>query len=276
MLDLAPGISVGQLRHDGFLEGFGIKEGDPAIVGAVDTLGETAKGQTGMESLLQKDPDINIVYSINEPSGFGGANALKAAGKDPKDFILVSVDGGCDAIERGVKPGIIDATSQQYPQNMASQGVETIAKAVRGGKKPSGYVDTGVELITADPAKGVDSQGRRLRHGELLGLGRTRDATRDNARVRGRPVRSPGEVGGAAPAGALGRAACAARPADRLRAGLRVLHDAVGPLPDRHQLLAGLPAGDGDRHAGDRPDDHHPHRRHRPVVRRGDGAWGRS
>jgi fructose transport system substrate-binding protein len=158
MLDLAPGISVGQLRHDGFLEGFGIEEGDPAIVGAVDTLGETAKGQTGMESLLQKDPDINIVYSINEPSGFGGANALKAAGKDPKDFILVSVDGGCDAINRGVKPGVIDATSQQYPQNMAAQGIETIAKATRGGEKPSGYVDTGVELITGDPAKGVDSK----------------------------------------------------------------------------------------------------------------------
>jgi len=158
MLDLAPGISVGQLRHDGFLKGFGIKEGDPSIVGAVDTLGETAKGQTGMESLLQKDPGINVVYSINEPSGFGGANALKAAGKDPKDFVLVSVDGGCDAIERGVKPGVIDATSQQYPQNMAAQGVESIAAAVRGGKKPSGYVDTGVNLITGDPVEGVNSK----------------------------------------------------------------------------------------------------------------------
>src|SRR6185295_19025501 len=45
MLDLAPGISVGQLRHDGFLKGFGIKEGDPQIVGAAPTLGDQAKGQ---------------------------------------------------------------------------------------------------------------------------------------------------------------------------------------------------------------------------------------
>ena len=158
MLDLAPGISVGVLRHNGFLKGFGIKEGDPSIVGSADTLGETAKGQTAMESLLQKDPGINVVYSINEPSGFGGANALKAAGKDPKDFILVSVDGGCDAIKRGIKTGVIDATSQQYPQNMAAQGVKTIAEAARGGKKPSGYTDTGVNLISADPAKGVTSK----------------------------------------------------------------------------------------------------------------------
>ncbi len=158
MLDLAPGISVGQLRHDGFLKGFGIEEGDPQIVGAAPTLGEVAKGQAAMETLLQKDPGINVIYSINEPSGFGGATALKAAGKDPKDFILVSVDGGCDAIKRGIKTGVIDATSQQYPLKMASLGVEKVAEAARGGAKPSGYVDTGVELITADPVKGVDSK----------------------------------------------------------------------------------------------------------------------
>ena len=158
MLDLAPGISVGQLRHDGFLKGFGIKEGDPQIVGAAPTLGDTAKGQAAMETLLQKDPGINVIYSINEPSGFGAATALKAAGKDPKDFILVSVDGGCDAIKRGIKTGVIDATSQQYPLKMAALGVEKGAAAARGGPKPSGYVDTGVELITADPVDGVESK----------------------------------------------------------------------------------------------------------------------
>jgi fructose transport system substrate-binding protein len=158
MLDLAPGISVGQLRHDGFLKGFGIEEGDPAIVGAAPTQGDTAKGQAAMENLLQKDPGINIIYSINEPSGFGGATALKAAGKDPKDFILVSVDGGCEAIEKGIKTGVIDATSQQYPLKMASLGVEKGAAWARGGEKPSGYTDTGVELITADPVDGVESK----------------------------------------------------------------------------------------------------------------------
>jgi fructose transport system substrate-binding protein len=158
MLDLAPGISVGQLRHDGFLKGFGIKEGDPQIVGAAPTEGNIAKGQAAMENLLQKDPGINVVYSINEPSGFGGAQALKAAGKNPKDYILVSVDGGCDAIKRGIKTGVIDATSQQYPLKMASLGVEKIAAAARGGAKPSGYTDTGVTLITDEPVKGVDSK----------------------------------------------------------------------------------------------------------------------
>jgi fructose transport system substrate-binding protein len=157
-IDLKPGISVGELRHNGFLKGFGITKDDPSIVGSGVTEGDVAKGQAGMENLLQKDPGINVIYSINEPSGFGGANALKAAGKDPKDFILVSVDGGCDAIKRGIKTGVIDATSQQYPLKMASLGVEKGAAWARGGEKPSGYVDTGVELISADPVDGVESK----------------------------------------------------------------------------------------------------------------------
>jgi fructose transport system substrate-binding protein len=70
----------------------------------------------------------------------------------------VSVDGGCDAIKDGVRPGVIDATAQQFPENMAREGVEALATAARGGAAPSGYLDTGVELITGDPVDGVESE----------------------------------------------------------------------------------------------------------------------
>jgi fructose transport system substrate-binding protein len=158
MLDLAPGIASGELRHDGFLKGFGVEDGDPEIVGSVHTEGDEAKGQTGMEQLLRTNPDINIVYTVNEPAAFGAAAALEAAGKSHDEVVLVSVDGGCDAIKDGVRPGVIDATAQQYPENMAREGVEALVKAARGGAEPSGYLDTGVELITGDPVDGVDSQ----------------------------------------------------------------------------------------------------------------------
>ena len=158
MLDLAPDISSGQLRHDGFLKGFGIEEGDPQIVGTVNTEGDEAKGRTGMEQLLRRDPDINIVYTVNEPAAFGAAAALEAAGTSEEDVILVSVDGGCDAVKNGVRPGVIDATAQQFPENMAREGVRALARAARGREKPSGYLDTGVELITGDPVDGVESE----------------------------------------------------------------------------------------------------------------------
>ena len=73
-------------------------------------------------------------------------------------MILVSVDGGCDAVKDGVRPGVIDATAQQYPENMARLGVDALADAARGGAKPSGYKNTGVELITGDAASGVPSK----------------------------------------------------------------------------------------------------------------------
>jgi fructose transport system substrate-binding protein len=158
MLDLSPGITSGELRHKGFLEGFGIEDGDAAIVGATDTLGETARAEDALRTLLQQHPDINVVYTVNEPAAFGAAQALKSAGKGNDDVILVSVDGGCDAIKSYVRPGVIDATAQQYPENMARLGVQTLATAARGGGKPTGYRNTGVELITGDGAKGVPSQ----------------------------------------------------------------------------------------------------------------------
>ena len=158
MLDLSPGITSGELRHQGFLKGFGISEGDPQIVGSVDTLGETGRAEDGLRTLLQKDKGINVVYTVNEPAAFGAAQALKAAGRDDGSVILVSVDGGCDAVKNGVRPGVIDATAQQYPENMARLGVDALADTARGGPKPTGYKNTGIELITRDPVGGVPSK----------------------------------------------------------------------------------------------------------------------
>ena len=159
-LDLAPGVSVGVLRHNGFLEGFGVKEGDPSIVCSQDTRGDQSKGQTAMENCLQKAPDINVVYTINEPAAAGAYRALKAAGKD-KSVMIVSIDGGCEGV-RNVKAGAIAATSQQYPLKMASLGVTAGVDYAKTGKKVSGYQDTGVTLITDKPMSGIDSKDTKF------------------------------------------------------------------------------------------------------------------
>ena len=74
------------------------------------------------------------------------------------EIVLVSVDGGCRTMREGVRPGLIDATASQYPQNMAREGVEAIVDAVREGDEPTGYLDTGTELISDHPAEGVESR----------------------------------------------------------------------------------------------------------------------
>jgi fructose transport system substrate-binding protein len=164
-LDLFPGHPVGAQRHNGFMKGFGLPAPDaksntlgkdPAIVCMADSYGDQAKGQTAMENCLQKNPGINLVYTINEPAAAGAFNALKRAAKE-KGVLIVSVDGGCEGV-KNVGAGVIAATSQQYPLKMAAMGVAAGVDYVHSGKKPSGYVDTGVTLIAAKPLPGVDSK----------------------------------------------------------------------------------------------------------------------
>lgn len=164
-LDIPKSISVGYLRHNGFLQGFGdasikaedtVQKNTKDVVCEGDSDGDQAKGQKVMETCLQKSPDVNLVYAINEPAAVGAYTALKAAGKE-KDVLIVAVDGGCEGV-KAVEEGKIAATSQQYPLKMAQIGVEAIVKAARGGEKPTGYTDTGVELITGKPVDGVESK----------------------------------------------------------------------------------------------------------------------
>ena len=164
-LDLLPGHPVGAQRHNGFLKGFGLPAPEkasnalgrvPQVVCMADSYGDQTKGQTGMENCLQKNPDITVVYTINEPTAAGAFKALKAAGKE-KNVVLVSVDGGCQGV-RDVGAGAIAATAQQYPVKMAELGVAAGAAFIKTGKKPSGYTDTGVSLIAAKPMAGVESK----------------------------------------------------------------------------------------------------------------------
>lgn len=161
--------SVDVQRNQGFLNGFGIDsvdpgrwgdETDPRIVGQDVTGASEEGGRRAMENLLAADPEINLVYTINEPSAAGAYEALRSIGRE-KDVLIVSVDGGCTGV-RNVRDGVIGATSQQYPLLMASLGVEAVKAWADDGVKPDNtpgkaFIDTGVNLVTDQPVDGVDS-----------------------------------------------------------------------------------------------------------------------
>ncbi|WP_316014863.1 sugar ABC transporter substrate-binding protein [Roseobacter sp. HKCCA0434] len=170
MLDLAISQpTVGVLRDQGFLQGFGIDLGDDSRWGDEDdariicnevTAGNEEGGRTAMENCLAADPDINVVYTINEPAAAGAYEALSAVGRE-NDVMILSVDGGCPGVEN-VSEGVIAATSQQYPLRMASLGIEAIAAFAKDGTMPEptegkDFFDTGVALVASEPVDGVDS-----------------------------------------------------------------------------------------------------------------------
>lgn len=170
MLDLAISQpTVGVLRDQGFLQGFGIDLGDPnrwgdetdeRIICNEVTAGNEEGGRTAMETCLAADPDINVVYTINEPAAAGAYEALVAVGRQD-DVLIVSVDGGCPGVA-DVADGVIGATSQQYPLRMASLGIAAIAQYAKDGSLPENtpgkdFFDTGVALVTDKAVEGVDS-----------------------------------------------------------------------------------------------------------------------
>lgn len=170
MLDInKDNISVDVQRDTGFLVGFGIEvpnlnvmgsETDSRVIGHESSQANPEGGVKSVENLLAKEPDMNVVYTINEPAAEGAYQALKKAGKE-KDVLIVSVDGGCPGVA-SVKSGVIGATSQQYPLLMASKGIEAIAAFAKDGTKPVSsdgltFFNTGVNLVTDQPADGVPS-----------------------------------------------------------------------------------------------------------------------
>jgi fructose transport system substrate-binding protein len=180
MLDLFNNqvVSVDIQRDHGFLEGMGIDPGSKTLnakeakTGSYSggeyeiachqpTQGAIDGGRKAMENCLSANPDINVVYSINEPAGQGAYNALKAAGKQDS-VMITTIDGSCTGL-KAVDSGVFAADSAQYPGKMASLGVETIAKIANGGAKPTtsaglSFFNTGTNLVAKDAMSGVTSQ----------------------------------------------------------------------------------------------------------------------
>ena len=174
-------VSVDISRDHGFLTGMGIPVGNAGLNGTepksgsykgqlggsgsykiacqLPTQGAVPGGQTAMEQCLTKDPNINVVYAINEPAAEGAATALKAAHKT--GVIVAAIDGGCAVIPY-LQSGEVTATSAQFPGKMAALGVNAIYTLAKTGKKPAatpglGFFNTGTQLFTNSPVAGVPS-----------------------------------------------------------------------------------------------------------------------
>jgi fructose transport system substrate-binding protein len=181
MLDLFNNqvVSVDIDRDHGFLEGMGInpgsatENGQEAKTGTYTgggtytiachqpTQGAIDGGRTAMENCLSANPNINVVYAINEPAAEGAYNALKAAGKQSQ-VAVYAIDGSCSGLKL-VSSGEFTADAVQYPGKMAALGVDSIAKLARGGSKPSvtqgkDFFDTGTALVALKSYSGVTVQ----------------------------------------------------------------------------------------------------------------------
>ena len=187
-------VTVDYRRDQGFLTGMGIDTADPEVQRrrGADRHATPAAPEVSTRSSATSRPvaastaaaprwrtaspatptSTSCTRSTSPPPAAPTTPSTPPA--PPTASLIVSVDGGCAGVQL-VADGVIGATAQQYPLDMASLGVEAIADIVRGGEPPAvteglDFFDTGVALVTDKPVEGLDSIDTDAGPRPLLGL----------------------------------------------------------------------------------------------------------
>lgn len=127
-----PAADPAILRSEGFME---IMAKYPGIEIVESKTGEWSqdKGRQVVEAWLAAGVEFDVIYAHNDGMALGAIDALKAAGKDPGDDVLIiSVDAIKAAFE-AIARGDMNATVECSPL-LGPLGFEAIQKAINGEK----------------------------------------------------------------------------------------------------------------------------------------------
>jgi ABC-type sugar transport system substrate-binding protein len=147
-----PQLPQVQDRKNGFLTGFLSVLPNAQVVGTVDGGGVIDKALPAASDLIQKNPDINVIFGINDDSSLGTVAALKAAGKyNPEWGVLSAVDGSAPAMEdMGDPASPYKAESGYPPADFAYSAFNLLGATVEGQTQPDTQVVVGYPPI--DPS----------------------------------------------------------------------------------------------------------------------------
>ena len=149
-------------RSGPFLKG--VKEVDPTVTGLVTNIknskGETLEGATfwlGAEGdlsksqaigqdVLQKYPEVNLIYGTNTPNALGALSAYEAAGRGkakdgvPLTEIFAGTDGDAPELIKLADPtSSLKYTLGMQPQTFAYAQVDLMMDVINGKVKPDEY-----------------------------------------------------------------------------------------------------------------------------------------
>lgn len=125
-----PAADPAILRNEGFME---VIATYPDIEVVASQTGEWSrdKGKQVVEAWLASDMDFDVIYAHNDGMALGAIDALKAAGMDPGDDVMII---GIDAIKaafEAIDRGDMNATVECSPL-LGPLGFEALAKAIDG------------------------------------------------------------------------------------------------------------------------------------------------
>ena len=134
-------------RVKGFKEALGSKA---TVVAEPATDCDQTKGLNAAQDLLTANPDVYAIYGACGPPIIGALQAIKAAGKQPGDVIVIGFDASPDEIA-AILAGDQTASVAQFPAKMGLMGIEAAVAAARG-ETVEPVIDTGTEMVTKENA----------------------------------------------------------------------------------------------------------------------------
>lgn len=122
------------LRTRGFHEVIDKAQGIK-VVAQLPGQGERDTAYKAAQDILEKNPDLDGIFAINDPSALGAVAALEKAGR--QDRVKVIGFDGMPEAKQAIKQGRIYADAVQFPNRIGMLTVDTIAKYMAGEKVPS-------------------------------------------------------------------------------------------------------------------------------------------
>lgn len=148
ILDGIPVVPILE-RVQGFKDAIA-KFPDIHIVATENGKQERAVALSVTENMIQANPDLAGIFSVNDGGGMGAFSAIEAS---KKDIALVSVDGLAEAVAAIEKGGPFKATSAQYPRDQVRIALGIALSKYWGANVPA-TIPVDVKLITRENAKG--------------------------------------------------------------------------------------------------------------------------
>lgn len=129
----SPRASACVERYDGFIDALDKGGKDYTIVNVLDGEGDQETSMRLATDAIVADPDLSVIFAVNDPSAMGAVNAIQQASVDLEKGILVyGVDGNPDA-KKMIKEGDMEGTGSQSPETLGYNSMMSAFTILEGG-----------------------------------------------------------------------------------------------------------------------------------------------
>ncbi len=150
-----------QQRTTGFINEFDMTTDSVQLLAPVDCGGDTDKTKETAIQMITENPDIDILYTTNQPTTVGACQAVESLIKDGKisdgQVKIVGFDY-FDGADTYLNNGILSGVIIQNPYNMGYLGVMAASYLLKGQEIPTSMMDTGTALVTTENLNNEDIQ----------------------------------------------------------------------------------------------------------------------